>query len=84
MIIAQVAAKIVAELMVADKVQFNGVADMQVAMNDWFTAIINVGSGNVAPPQQQNQVPAQYPDQQSQAQGQYGESQVPGESDIPF
>ena len=66
MIIAQVSAKIVAELMVGTQLTFNSTADMQVAINDWFTAIINVGSGNVAQPQQQDQSQAHDYDQQSQ------------------
>jgi len=70
MIIAQVSAKIVAELMVGTELRFNSTVDMQNAINDWFTAIINVGSGNIpAPPRQSyggNQVPNQYSDQYSQ------------------
>ena len=70
MIIAQVAAKIVAEIMVGTDLRFNNVGEMEHAINDWFTAIIKVGSGNVAPRQQQNyggnQVPNEYEDQQSQ------------------
>ncbi len=68
LIIAQVAAKLVAELIVGGQFVSNGTANTQSAVKEWYDIIIAVGTGQ-APAiqqQQQSQVPNQYPDQQSQ------------------